>query len=85
MSEIQEGIFVNEEGDRLRGVTIFNVPIREERYAEAVLKKKAKEVAAITRQYAVDMEEEHPQEMWALLHYSLQHKVRYLLRTEETE
>jgi hypothetical protein len=55
---------VNEEGDRPRGVTIFNVLIGEERYVEAVLKEIAKKVAAITRQYAEDMEEEHPHELW---------------------
>ncbi len=77
LSEIQEGIFVNEEGERLRGVTIFNVPIGEEKYVEAVMKKKAKEVVAITRRYAEDLEEEHPQEQWALLHYSLQLRVTY--------
>ena len=72
---MQEGIFVNEEGGRLRGVTIFNVPIGEERYVEVVMKKTAKEVAAITRQYAEDLEEKHPQELWALLYYSLHHWV----------
>ena len=56
-------------------MTIFNVPIGEERYAEIVLKKKAKEVAAITRRYAEDLEEKHPQELWALLRYFLQNKV----------
>jgi uncharacterized protein YeaO (DUF488 family) len=55
---------------------------------EAGLKKNAKEVARITRRYAEDLEEEHPQEMWALLHYSMQHRVTYWLRTcapEETK
>ena len=70
LSEIQEGIFVTEGGERLRDVTIFNVPIGEERYVEAVLKKKAKEVVAIMRRYAEDLEEEHPHELWALLYYS---------------
>jgi hypothetical protein len=56
LSDIQEGIFVTEEGERLRGVTSFHVPIGEDRYVEAVLKKKTKEVAAITRQYAEDLE-----------------------------
>jgi len=53
-----------------------------------VLWKKAKEVAAITRQYAEDLEEEHPHEIWALLYYSLPHMVTYWLRTctpEKTE
>ena len=77
ISDIQEGIFVNEEGDRLRGVTIFNVSIGEGRYVEAVLKKKAKEVAAITIPYAEDLEEEFPKELWALLYYSLQQRVPY--------
>ena len=60
LNDIQEGIFGNDEGDRPRGVTIFNVPIGEERHVEAVVKKMASEVAAITRQYAEDLEEEHP-------------------------
>jgi len=62
LSDIQEGIFANEEGERLSGVTIFNVPIGEERYVETVLKKKAMEVAA------EDLEEEHTHELWALLY-----------------
>jgi hypothetical protein len=81
LGDIQEGIFVTKEGERLRSVTIFNVPIGEERYVEAVLKKKAKEIAAITRQYAEDLEEDHPHELWALLYYSLQYRVTYWLRT----
>ena len=46
----------------------FNVPIGVERYVEAVPKKKAKEVGAITRRYADDLEKERAQELWALFH-----------------
>ena len=34
---LQEGVHVNESGDRLRGLTMFNVPVGEERYAEVKL------------------------------------------------
>jgi hypothetical protein len=52
------------------------------------LRDKAEEVAKVTMQYIQDLEEEHPQELWTMLQYSLQHIVTYLLRTytpEETE
>ena len=55
---------------------------------EAILRDKAQEVARVTRRYVSDLEEDHPQELWAMLQYSLQHKVTYWLRTctpEETE
>ena len=34
---LQEGVHVNESGDRLRGLTMFNVLVGEERYAEVKL------------------------------------------------
>jgi len=88
LSLMGEGIYVNEDGDRLRGVTVFNVPVGEPEYVEAVLRNKAQEVASVARYYIADLEEEYPQELWTLLQYSLQHKITYWLRTctpEETE
>jgi hypothetical protein len=38
---LQEGVHVNESGDRLRGPTIFDVPVGEERYVEVKLRDKA--------------------------------------------
>jgi hypothetical protein len=83
-----EGIFVNEAGDRLRGVTIFNVRIGEPAYVEAVLRNEAHEVADVAREYIDDPEEEYPPELWTLPEYSPQHNIIYWLRTctpEETE
>jgi hypothetical protein len=32
MQHLHEGVHINESGDRLRGVTISNAPVGEERY-----------------------------------------------------
>jgi len=74
---MEEGIHVNENGDMLRGVNVFNIPIGEPEYVETVLRNKAKEVAREARKYVEDLEEEYPHELWTLLHYSLQHKINY--------
>ena len=63
---MEEGIYVNENGDKLRGVTVFNVPIGEPEYVETVLKNKAREVAGVARIYIEDSEEDYPQELWTL-------------------
>ncbi len=57
---MEEGLYVNEGGDRLRGVTIFNVPIGEPAYVEAVLRNKGHEVANEARTYVDDLEDESP-------------------------
>ncbi len=62
---------MDERGDKLRGLTIVNVSIGEERYVEAIWRNKAKEIAETTKSYARDLEDEHPQEIWPLLHFSL--------------
>jgi hypothetical protein len=88
MQHVEEGIYVNELGERLKGITIFNVPVGEERYVEAVLRHKAREVEQTTRQYVEDLEAKYPQELWTMLQFSLQHRITYWLRTctpEETE
>ena len=79
---------MNEAGDILRGILIFNVSVGEERYVTAVLRDKAKLVGHVTRQYVEDLEEEYPHELWTMLQFSLQHMIAYWLRTwtpEETE
>ncbi len=75
--EIEEGLIEDGDGRRLRGETIFNVPIGEPKYVEEILRNKAKEVAKVTMNYVNDLEEEYPQELWTMLHYSLQHRVVY--------
>ena len=62
-------------------MTIFNVPIGEPRYVEEILRNKAIEVAKVTMDYVSDLEEEYPHELWTMLHYSLQQRVTYWLRT----
>jgi len=34
----KKGIYVNESGDRLKGIMIFNVPVGDNRYVEAILR-----------------------------------------------
>jgi len=67
LEDMEEGINVNESGDRLRGVTIFNVPVGEQAYVEAILRHKAQEVTRVTRKYVSDLKEDHPQKMWTML------------------
>ena len=50
---------------------MFNVPIGEPEYVEAILRDKAVEVAKVNRAYVEDLEDEYPQELWTLLQYSL--------------
>jgi hypothetical protein len=38
LMHLQEGVHVNESGDGLRGLTIFNVPVGEERYVQRKLR-----------------------------------------------
>ncbi len=72
----------------LRGIQIFNVPLGEEKYVKARLREKARQVQRTTEAYIDDVGEEYPQELWTMLHFSLQHRVTYLMRTctpEKTE
>ena len=68
---MQEGIFINNEGDRLRGVHVFNGHVREADYGVATLRTKAAQVTATTRNYVADLSNDHPQEMQTMLQYSL--------------
>ena len=79
MSLMDECIYVNEDGDTLRGDTVFNVPVGEPEYFEAVQSNKAREVASVARNYIEDMEEDCPHKLWFLLQYSLQHIHNHLL------
>ena len=84
----QRGVFVNESGEILREIVIFNVPVGETRYLEAVLRQEAREIGKVTRQYVEDIEEQYPQELWTMLQFSLHHRITYWLRTctpKETE
>ncbi len=56
---LQEGVHVNESGDRLRGLTIFNVPVGEERYVEVKLRDKAMHVKKTIEAYVRDMGDEY--------------------------
>ena len=78
---------MNESGEILRGLQIFNVPVGEERYVLLVLGEKTRQVGKVTRQYVKELEEEYPQEFWTMMQFSLQHRITYWLRTcipEET-
>jgi hypothetical protein len=71
----------------LRGLTIFNVPVGEERYVVVKLREKATHVEDTTKFDVRDLGDEYPQELWTMLQFSLQHRITYWLRTctpEET-
>ncbi len=74
---LQEGVHVNESGDRLRGLTIFNVPVGEERFVQLKLREKAMQVERTTKAYVRDLGDEYPQELWTMLQFSLQHRITY--------
>ena len=88
MQHLVEGVHINESGDILRGLTIFNAPIGEERYVHAKLRDKARHVKETTETYVRDLGDEYPQELWTMLQFSLHHRITYRLRTctpEETK
>ncbi len=60
---MEEKVHVIENGDRLKGITVFNVHIVEPGYMEAVLRNKAIEVAEVARRYVEDLEDKYPQEL----------------------
>ena len=64
---LQEGVHINESGDPLRGLTIFNVPVGEERYVEVMLRDKAMQVKKTTEAYVRDLGDEYPQGLWTML------------------
>jgi hypothetical protein len=75
---MEEGVHVKNNGDNLlKGITVFNVPIGEPTYVEAVLRNKATEVAEVARKYLEDLEDDYPQELWTLSQYSMQHRITY--------
>ena len=57
---LREGVHVNESGDRLRGSTIFNVPVGEERFVELKLREKALQLEKTTDAYVRDLGDEYP-------------------------
>ncbi len=38
LMHLQEGVHINESGDRLGGLTVFNVPVGEERFFQQKIK-----------------------------------------------
>ena len=57
---MEEGVHVNNNGDYLNMIMVFNVPIGKPRYIETVLRNKANEVAKVARNYAEDLENDYP-------------------------
>ncbi len=68
---LQEGVYVTEDGNILRGIQIFNVPLGEEKYVKARLRENAKQVKQTTEAYVKDLGDEFPQELWTMLQFSL--------------
>ena len=80
LGHLEERIYMTDQGEKLRGVTIFNVPVGEEEYVMHVLRDKAEKMKKITKDYTRDMEEENHHELWTMLQFSLQHRITYWLR-----
>ena len=60
LSHIKEGVHVNNSGDLLKGLTIFNVPVGDDDYVSACLLDKVRQVEGVTQQYVKDLEMDHP-------------------------
>jgi hypothetical protein len=60
LMQLQEGTYVNWEGDILKGIQVFNVPLGTERYVGAKLREKAMQVKQTTEAYVEDLGDEHP-------------------------
>jgi hypothetical protein len=60
LNHIYEGIFITNEGDNMRGLQVFNVPVGDAKYVAAVLRSKATQVTATTRKYVEDLEDKTP-------------------------
>ena len=46
---------------------IFNVPVGERRYVEAILRQKAREIGKVTRQYVEDLKKQYTHELWTMM------------------
>ena len=60
IKHIEEGAYVNESGEILCELQIFNVPVGEERYITAILREKARLVGRVTHQYVEELEGGYP-------------------------
>ncbi len=79
---------MTDDGQIGKGIEVFSSPIGDETFTKKIMKIKAHQVCDVVKDYIVDLQEEHPQELWTMLQYSLHHKVTYWLRTctpEETK
>ncbi len=62
IEHIEEETYVDESGEIIRGLQIFNVPVGEERYARAILREEARKLGKVTR-HVEELEEEYTQEL----------------------
>jgi hypothetical protein len=85
LSDIEEDIYLANNGDLYKDIHVFNAPIGEPEFVAEVLKDKAHEVCGVIHNYSADLQDGHPQEMWTMLQYSLQHRVTYWLQTSTPE
>jgi hypothetical protein len=85
LGDIQEGTCLATNGEIYKGVHVFNAPIGDPEFVTEVIKDKAHKVCRVINDYATDLEEDHPQEMRTMLHYSLQHKITYWVRISTPE
>ena len=81
LMHLQEGVHVTQSEELLRGLTIFNVPVGEEKFVEVKLRAKAAQARKTTEAYVRDLGDEYPQELWTMLQFSLQHRITYWLKT----
>ena len=72
-------------GHLMRGLKILNVPVGEERYVVVKLREKAAQVEDTTKSSVMDLGDEYHQELWTMLHFSLQPRITYWLRTCTSE
>jgi hypothetical protein len=74
---ISKGTYLNEEGAIYKGIHVFNAPIGEPDYVPEMLEDKAHETHRVINTYASDLADNHAQELWTILQYSLYHMITY--------
>ena len=77
---LKEGSLTCPDGGVCKGIKVFNVPLGEPKFVEAVLAEKAMQVDELSAMYVESLADEYPQELWSMIYYSLQHKITYWLR-----
>ena len=62
-----EGTYLNADGEIFKGIQVLNALIGEPDYGREVLEDKAHETCRVIQNYASDLADDLPQELWVML------------------